>query len=96
MSANKLTYNKRRSSIPQQSCPPNARFDLTRGSINSAPRFYKILLCRIFYSDGAKYSSRSGRIRPNLTGSLIPAGSCAQRSIYIMTLSKYCKSYQFL
>ena len=46
MSANKLTYNMLRSSIPQQSWTPSkARFALTRVSINYASRFYKILLC---------------------------------------------------
>ena len=33
--------------LPQSWAPYKARFDLTRGPINSAPRFYKILLCLI-------------------------------------------------
>ena len=40
MSANKSAHNMRYSSLSQQSwASSNARFDLTRGSINSAPRF---------------------------------------------------------
>ena len=63
-----------------------ARFDLTRISINSASRFYKILLCKTDWLTERSAGSRSGRIRAvpserSEQGAVSPAGSRARSEV---------------
>ena len=67
----------------------NVRFDLTRCSTNSAPRFYKILLCQIDWLTERSAGSRSGRIRAlpserSEQGAVSPAGSRARSEVYTL------------